>query len=64
MLLIIRLFLSVFILLLIAPQTQKSNIILRVFHESGFFIDYGEAESFLKTLTWGSIFLFLILSVF
>lgn len=59
----IRLILSILILVLIAPQTQKSNIVLRLFHESGFFIDYGEAEWFLKTLTWFSIFVFLGLSL-
>jgi preprotein translocase subunit SecG len=59
----IRLILALIVLLLIAPQTQKSNIVLRVFHESGFFIDYGEAEWFLKTLTWLSIFSFLIISL-
>lgn len=59
-----RIILAFFILLLIAPQTQKSNVVLRLFHESGFFVDYGEAEWFLKTLTWFSIFLFLIISLF
>jgi preprotein translocase subunit SecG len=63
MLNIIRLFIALFVLVLIAPQTQKSNIVLRIFHESGFFIDYGEAKWFLTILTWISISLFLILSL-
>lgn len=63
MLSIIRLVIALFVLLLIAPQTQKLNIVLRVFHESGFFIDYSEAKWFLKILTWISIFAFLLLSL-
>jgi len=60
----IRIFFALIVLLLLAPQTQKSNIVLRLFHESGFFMDYREAEWFLKTLTWFSIFIFLIISIF
>jgi preprotein translocase subunit SecG len=63
MLNIIQLVIALFVLVLIAPQTQKSNIVLRIFHESGFFIDYGEAKWFLTVLTWISIFIFLILSL-
>jgi preprotein translocase subunit SecG len=59
----IRLIIALFVLILIAPQTQKSNLVLRVFHESGFFIDYSEAKWFLNILTWVSIFAFLILSL-
>lgn len=59
----IRLLIAIFVLILIAPQTQKSNLVLRVFHESGFFIDYSEAKWFLNILTWLSIFTFLILSL-
>ena len=59
----LRFFIALFVLILIAPQTQKSNIVLRIFHESGFFIDYGEAKWFLNILTWVSIFLFLIISL-
>lgn len=58
-----RLIIALFVLILIAPQTQKSNLVLRVFHESGFFIDYSEAKWFLNTLTWVSIFTFLGLSL-
>lgn len=63
MLNIIQLVIALFVLVLIAPQTQKSNIVLRIFHESGFFIDYGEAKWFLTVLTWISIFIFLIFSL-
>lgn len=59
----IRLLIAIFVLILIAPQTQKSNIVLRVFHESGLFIDYSEAKWFLNVLTWISIFIFLILAL-
>ncbi len=60
----VRFILAIFVLVLIAPQTEKSNLVLRLFHESGFFIDYAEAKSFLKILTWFSIFIFLIFSLF
>lgn len=59
----IRLIIALFVLILIAPQTQKSNLVLRFFHESGFFIDYSEAKWFLNFLTWIFIFAFLLLSL-
>jgi hypothetical protein len=59
----IRLIIALFVLILIAPQTQKSNLVLRVFHESGFFVDYSEAKWFLNSLTWFAILIFLILSI-
>jgi preprotein translocase subunit SecG len=63
MLITLRLVIAFFVLILIAPQTQKSNIVLRVFHESGFFIDYSEAKWFLNVLTWITILLFLVISL-
>lgn len=63
MLLPIRLIIALCILIIIAPQTQKSNRVLRIFHESGFFIDYREAKWFLNQLTWVLIFAFLIFSL-
>lgn len=63
MLFSIRLIIALFVLVLIAPQTQKSNLVLRVFHESGFFIDYSEAKWFLNVLTWLAIFIFLVVSI-
>lgn len=63
MLFSIRLIIALFVLVLIAPQTQKSNLVLRIFHESGFFIDYSEAKWFLNVLTWLAIFIFLVVSI-
>lgn len=59
----IRLLLAIFLILLITPQTQKSNLVLRLFHDSGLFIDYGEAESFVKFLTRFTICIFLLISL-
>lgn len=59
----IRLIIALFVILLIAPQTQKSNVVLQIFHESGLFIDYSEAKWFLNFLTWISIFILLLLAL-
>jgi hypothetical protein len=48
-----------FLILVITPQTQTENIVLRKFVETGFFSSYGEAKSFVKNLTWGLIGAFL-----
>jgi len=58
----IRLTIAIVILILLVPQTTKQNFVLKTFHESGFFISYGEAKWFLNRLTWVLIFLFLIIS--
>ncbi len=52
------------ILQLILPQTPTDNVVLRKFVESGYFINYAEAKSVLKFVTWFLIFLFLSLSIF
>lgn len=59
----IRLIIALVVLILIAPQTQKSNLVLRIFHESGFFVDYSEAKWFLNLFTWTLIFTFLLFSL-
>ncbi len=51
-----------FLILIITPQTQTENIVLRKFVETGFFTSYGEAKSFVKNLTWGLIGAFLSLT--
>jgi hypothetical protein len=48
-----------FLIIVITPQTQTENIVLRKFVETGFFTNYGEAKSFVKNLTWGLIGTFL-----
>ena len=48
-----------FLILVITPQTQTENIVLRKFVETGFFTSYGEAKNFVKNLTWGLIGAFL-----
>ena len=60
---IVRLFFALFVIILVIPQTKKYNIVLRIFHESGFFIDYREAKWFLSFLTWIVILIFLIISL-
>jgi preprotein translocase subunit SecG len=60
----IRLVIALFVILLLTPQTPKFNLVLRVFHESGFFMDYAEAKYFLNRLSWISIIIFLILLFF
>ena len=54
-----RFILALIIILLIAPQTQKENMLLTEFHESGFFANYAESKHFLNCLTWVTIFIFL-----
>lgn len=63
MLFTVRLIIALFVLILLAPQTEKSNVVLRIFHESGFFIDYSEAKWFLNLLTWLSVFIFLLVTI-
>lgn len=60
----LRLFFALLIILLITPQTEKENIVLKKFHESGIFINYSEAKRVLKIITWFLIFLFLVIGLF
>lgn len=62
MLKIIQNIIGLLIIILIVPQTPTENIVLRKFLDSGFFSSYNEAKKVLTFLTWGSIFLFLILT--
>ena len=61
---LIRLVFSIFVLVLIIPQTPTENALLRIFNESRFFTNYGEAKWFLNFLTWSCIFIFLLISFF
>nr|YP_009106546.1 hypothetical chloroplast RF47 [Botryococcus braunii]AIT95381.1 hypothetical chloroplast RF47 [Botryococcus braunii]CZT54098.1 putative chloroplast RF47 [Botryococcus braunii Showa] len=58
----IRFFITVFLLLLIVPQTSTDNIILQTFHSTKLFANYGQTKLFLNSLTWVSILLYLILT--
>jgi len=62
--LILRIFLALLLLLLLVPQTTKLNLLLRLFHESGLFGTYREAKNVLVRVTWGTIFLFFIVTYF
>ncbi len=53
---------GILLIILVVPQTQTDNIVLRKFLETGWFTNYSEAKSFLKITTWLLIFLFLILT--
>lgn len=58
-----RLFLAFLVIVIILPQTEFDNLLLRRFNETGLFSNYAEAKSFLKWLTWIVIFLFLVLNL-
>ena len=60
---LIRLVFALILIVLITPQTDKENIVLRKFHESGFFMNYNEAKKFLNRITWLSIGFFLIITL-
>lgn len=53
---------GILIILLITPQTYNDNIVLKNFVETGWFMNYFEAKNFLKIITWGLIFGFIILT--
>lgn len=57
-----QLIIAVILIILIIPQTPTENIVLRKFNETGFFTSYNETKKFLTFVTWGLIFLFLILT--
>ena len=57
----IELVLAMSIIFLVVPQTPTENIVLRKVLETGLFTNYSKAKQFLTLLTWGLIFLFLLL---
>lgn len=59
-----RLLLAFLVILVILPQTEFDNLLLRRFNETGLFSNYAEAKSVLKWLTWTLLFLFLVLNWF
>ena len=64
MLQFLQIIMSIITLALLVPQTTKLNLLLRKFYESGVFANYSEAKRLLKRLTWGTIFLFFIVTYF
>jgi len=64
MLQFLQIIMSIIIFALLVPQTTKLNLLLRKFYESGVFANYSEAKRVLKRLTWGTIFLFFIVTYF
>lgn len=64
MLQFLQIILSITTLVLLVPQTTKLNFLLRKFYESGVFANYSEAKRALNQITWGSIFLFFIVTYF
>ncbi len=62
MITVIRFILTLLIIILITPQTNTENILLRAFNDSNMFINYREAKSFLQWLTWVSVGLYLFIT--
>ena len=62
MLTLLRLVISIFLILLITPQTLVANSLLRRLSNSQLFVNYGEAKSFLNATTWTTAFLYLFLT--
>ncbi len=62
MLNILQFLIGILLIILVVPQTQTENIVLRKFLETGWFTNYSETKSFLKNSTWLLIFLFLLLT--
>jgi protein translocase SecG subunit len=62
MLKIIQIILGVLLIILIIPQTPTENIVLRKFADTGIFMNYAEARSFLNKSTWFLILTFLCIT--
>ena len=62
MLTFLRLIVSILLIALITPQTLVSNSLLRKLSNSQFFVNYGEAKSFLTITTWTTAFFYLLLT--
>ena len=62
MITVIRFILTLVLIILIVPQTNTENIMLRAFNNTNIFKNYGEAKSFLRWLTWLSIVLYLLVT--
>lgn len=59
----LELFIALCIILIIVPQTPTDNVILRKLFATGWFPNYPQAKKLLVFLTWGLVFIFLILLI-
>ena len=64
MLTVARFIVTISLIVLIVPQTNTENTLLRAFNNSNLFKNYGEAKAFLLFITWFSIALYLALTYF
>lgn len=55
----LRLAISIFVIVIIVPQTLNDNVLLRVLNDSKIFGNYSETKKNLNFLTWSLIFIFL-----
>ena len=62
MITVIRFILTLILIILIVPQTNTENIMLRAFNSANIFKNYGEAKSFLRWITWLSIVFYLFVT--
>ncbi len=62
MLNLFRLISAIFLIILIAPQKPKQNIVLRVLYSRRIFATYGETKRFLYNFSWFCIIFFLTLA--
>jgi hypothetical protein len=50
-------------ILIATPQTRIANFVVRRLHETGYMKDYGEADWFIRLLTWSFFTLYVIFTV-
>ena len=50
-------------ILIVTPQTRIANFVVRRLHETGYMLDYGEADWFIRLLTWSFFTLYVIFTV-
>ena len=62
MLTFVRLIVATLLIALITPQTLVANTLLRRLSNSNFFVNYGEAKSFLSITTWTTAIFYLLLT--
>ena len=58
----LRFLFTLLLIVLVTSQTATENTLLRRFHKSGIFRNYGEAKTFLQRVTWASIALYIVLT--
>lgn len=58
----LQVFLGLLVLVLLIPQTPKVNFTLRRFYASGVFATYSEAKRFMTRLSWGTLFIYFLVT--